>query len=145
MKHEIDIKSIQEAALLHDIGKVLIPDNILEKKGSLTDEEKKIMNLHTELGYALLKQMGVSEKVLKLVKYHHQKPDGSGYPKAEKNFEFDVNSQILQVADIYSALTENRSYHKAYTREEALNIIYEKVENGEILPEVFEALKKSVY
>ncbi len=144
MKHEIDIKSIQEAALLHDIGKVLIPDKILNKKGALTDSERKIMNLHTELGYALLKQMGISEKVLNLVKYHHQKPNGSGYPKADNNFEFDINAQILQVADIYSALTEDRAYHRACTKEEALSIIYKEVENGFISKEVYEALKKSI-
>ena len=144
MKHEIDIKSIQEAALLHDIGKVLIPDKILGKKDTLTVEEKKIMNLHTELGYALLKQMGVSKKVLNIVKYHHQKPDGSGYPKADNNFEFDINTQILQVADIYSALTEDRAYHKACTRQEALDIIYKEVEAGVISQEVFDALERSV-
>jgi len=88
--------------------------------------------------------MNVSENVLKLVKYHHQKPDGSGYPKADNNFKFDINAQILEAADKYSALTENRVYHKACTKEEALSIIYKDVEQGVISQEVFEALKKSI-
>ncbi len=144
MKHEINLKDIQDAAILHDIGKVLIPEKILNKKGALTPEEKKIMDAHSELSYELLKAAGINENVLRLVKYHHQKPDGSGYPKAGSDFEFDVNAQILEVADMYSALTEDRVYHKACTKEEALAIIYKEVESGVISQEVFDALKKSV-
>jgi len=141
---EIDLKSIQEAALLHDVGKVLIPDKILNKNGCLNADEKKIMDLHSELGYALLKQMGVNETVLRLVKYHHQKPDGTGYPQVDNDFEFDINAQILEAADKYSALTEDRAYHKECTKEKALEIIYKEVEAGVISQEVFDALERSV-
>ena len=145
MKHEINLKNIQQAAMLHDFGKVFIPKEILNKKGALTPEEKKIMDLHSELGYELLKQQGgVREEVLELIKYHHQNPDGSGYPAVDKDFRFGINLQILKVADMFSALTEERPYHKAYTKEEALEIIYKDVEDGKILHEVYEALKKSV-
>ena len=144
MKKEVDISILQQAAMLHDYGKVLIPKEILNKKGALTPEEKKIMELHSELGYELLKQQGVNEEVLNLIKYHHQKPDGSGYPVADKNFEYSISSQILEAADMYSALTEERPYHKASTKEEALLIIYKEVEKGVLSNEVFEALKKSV-
>lgn len=144
-KQEISLKDIQLAAMLHDYGKVLIPKEILEKKGALTSEERKIMQLHAEFGYELLKQQGgINEEVLNLIKYHHQKPGGSGYPEITKNYEYDINAQILKVADMYSALTESRAYHKPYSKEEALNIIYKEVEAGAISQEVFDALKQSI-
>lgn len=144
LKKEINISNLQQAAMLHDYGKVLIPKEILNKKGALTSEEKKIMELHSEFGYELLKQQGVNEEVLNLIKYHHQKPDGSGYPLVDNDFEYSISSQILEAADMYSALTEERPYHKASTKDEALLVISEEVEKGIISQEVYDALKKSV-
>ena len=143
--YNINPKNLQAAAMLHDYGKVLIPKEILNKEGSLTAEEKAIMELHSEFGYELLKQQGgVNEEVLKLIKYHHQKPDGSGYPEITDNYTMDVSSQIIKVADMYSALTEERPYHEAYTRDDALSLIYKEVEAGTISQDVFDALKNSV-
>ena len=144
MKKEVNISNLQQAAMLHDYGKVLIPKEILNKKGALTPEEKKIMELHSEFGYELLKQQGVNEDVLNLIKYHHQKPDGNGYPLIDSNFEYNISSQILKIADIYSALVEERPYHKAYTKEEALEIIRKDIKDGIISQEVFEALKRVI-
>ena len=144
IKSQVNISNVQQAAMLHDYGKILIPKEILNKKGELTPEEKKIMDMHAELGYELLKEQGIKEEVLNLIKYHHQKPDGSGYPQIDNNFEYSIESQILEAADIYSALTEDRTYHKAYSKDEALKIIYKEVESGVISQEVFDALKKSV-
>lgn len=144
MKDEINQIDLQQASMLHDYGKVLIPDKILNKKGKLTDEEKKIMELHSELGYELLKQQGVNQNVLNLVKYHHQNPQGSGYPVNTGDFEYSIPSQILSTADKYSALREQRPYKDAMSREQALSIIKEDVEAGTISPEVYEALEKVV-
>lgn len=144
IKQDVNISNLQQAAMLHDYGKVLIPKEILNKKGALTPEEKKIMELHSEFGYELLKGQGIDEEVLNLIKYHHQKPDGSGYPAVSHKFEYGISSQILEAADMYSALTENRAYHDACSKEEALKIIYKEVENGNISQEVFDALKKSL-
>ena len=144
LKEQVNISNLQQAALLHDYGKVLIPPKILDKKGSLTPDERKIMELHSEFGYELLKQLGVDEEVLYLVKNHHQKPDGSGYSPADNDFEYNLSLEILTAADKYSALTEDRCYHKACTKEEALDIIYKDVEDGVISQEVFDALKKSL-
>ena len=105
---------LQQAAMLHDFGKVLIPDKILNKNGKLTDKEKEIMKLHSELGYELLKEQGVN-----------------------------ISSQILATADKYSALREKRSYKDAMTRDEALAVIQEDVTNGLIAPEVYNALNKT--
>ena len=142
LKQEVNLPDLQQAAMLHDYGKVLIPKEILNKKGALTPEEKKIMELHSELGYELLKEQGINERVLKLIKYHHQKPDGTGYPIAENNFEYTISAQILEAADMYSALTEERPYHKAFSKEEAIEIIYKEVKAENISQEVFDALKK---
>lgn len=144
IKSEINQIDLQQAAMLHDYGKVLIPEKILNKKGRLTDDEKKIMELHSELGYELLKQQGVNQNVLNLVKYHHQNPQGTGYPQNSGEFEYAIPSQILATADKYSALREQRPYKDAMTREQALEIIKEDVDNGTISKEVYDALAKVV-
>ena len=144
LKSEVNLQDLQEAAMLHDYGKVLIPKEILYKESSLTPKEKEIMNLHAEFSYELLKQKGVRESVLKLIKYHHQTPNGAGYPIAGKDFEYTISLQILNAADKYSALTENRSYHRAYSKSEALEIIKKDVESNILSKEVFDSLKKVV-
>jgi len=144
LKSEVNLPALQQAAMLHDYGKVLIPEEILNKKGALTPEEKKIMQLHSIIGYELLKEQGVNEHALNLIKYHHQKPDGSGYPAVENDFEYNLETQILEAADKYSALTETRCYRSADTKENAIIAIEEDVKAGNISEEVFEALKKAL-
>ena len=144
MKAEVNLMDLQQAAMLHDYGKVLIPDKILNKQGKLTDSEKKVMELHSELGYELLKQQGVNQNVLNMVKYHHQTPQGDGYPSIDQDYSSDISTQILATADKYSALREKRSYKDPLSREEALDIIKQDVEAGTIMPEIFEALTKTV-
>ena len=149
MKTQVNSAVLQEAALLHDYGKVLIPQKILNKEGSLDENEKEIMQLHSTFGYELLKQQGVSKDVLRLIKYHHQTPDGKGYPEIQKDFEYDIASQILRAVDKYTALTEKRCYKEAFTKEKALETISEDVYKedvgkGYISEEVFEALKEAL-
>jgi len=144
LKSEVNLKDLQEAAMFHDYGKALIPEKILNKQGALNDKEKEIMQLHSELGYELLNSQGVNKEVLNLVKYHHQKPDGSGYPAINNDFTPNISSQILTAADKYSALREERSYKPAMSREEALKVIKEDVEAGIITPEVYTTLEKAV-
>lgn len=142
LKSEVNISDLQQAAMLHDYGKVLIPEKILNKSGKLNNDEKKIMELHSELGAELLKHQGVSNNVLKLVKYHHQTPTGDGYPKVKDEFNYDISTQILAVADKYSALREKRSYKDAMNKDAALDVIRKDLENGLISQEVYEALAK---
>ena len=144
IKKEVNLADLQDAAMFHDYGKVLIPASILNKKGSLTNEEKQIMNLHSELGYELLKQQGIRESVLKLIKYHHQRPDNIGYPSIENDFEYNISLQILKIADEYTALTEKRSYKSALEKKNALEIIKQDVDNGFINKEIFDALSTVV-
>jgi len=144
LKQQVNMADLQDAAMLHDYGKVIIPKKILNKKGELTPEEKKIMELHSEFGYELLKAQGVRESVLNLIKYHHQNEHGKGYPAANKDFEYSVSLQILKAADEYSALREKRSYKRELSSSEALEIIYKEVLNGNLLQEIFDVLKKAV-
>ena len=143
LKEQVDLPSLQEAAMLHDYGKILIPDEILNKKGALTEEEKEIMKLHSELGYELLKNKGYSEKTLNLVKYHHQNQTGTGYPAAGADYEYGLELQILQMADKYNALREERSYKGALDKEDTLATIQSELNSDNVSQEIFEALKKA--
>ncbi len=144
LKKEANLSDIQQAALFHDYGKVLIPNSILNKAGQLTDEEREIMQLHSELGYELLKNKNLSENALGLVKYHHQTPTGTGYPVINDGFVYGIDTQILNAADKYSALREKRSYKEPFSREEALEIMKEDVKKGVISQEVYNALERAV-
>ena len=144
MKQEVNLKQLQEAAMLHDYGKILIPDNVLNKKGALNDSEREIVQMHSELGYELLKDKGFDKRTLELIKYHHQTPYGDGYPAMNKEYKHGIDSQILNAADEYAALREKRSYKDPLSREDALNIIKQDVENGLISEEVYNALVKAV-
>ena len=140
LKQKANAKAIQDAAYLHDIGKVFIPEEITNKNGKLTPQEREIMHKHSELGYELLKNTNIDPKVLFLIRNHHQNAQKSGYPKVDNNFFADLDLQILSIADKYSALTEARPYKKPLTREQALTIIRSEVREGKINPLVFNAL-----
>lgn len=144
LKKEISIQHLQEAAMFHDFGKVLIPNNILNKSGRLDASEREIMEMHSELGYELLKDKGLNEKTLNLIKYHHQNPHGSGYPAKTNDFEYGLDAQILSTADKYTALREKRSYKNPLGKYEALEIIAKDVNDGNISQEVYTALIRSV-
>lgn len=144
LKQEVNLVDLQQAAMLHDYGKILIPEKILNKQGVLTPDEKKIMELHSELGAELLAQQGVKDEVVKLVKYHHQNAKGTGYPQNNNLLDFSTAAQIISVADKYSALTEQRCYKDALSRQDALAQIKQEVDVGNVQPAIFEALQKVV-
>ena len=145
VKAESNVKYIQKGALLHDIGKVLIPQNILNKHGRLTPKEKDIMHLHSKLSEAILSTQNIEPEVLNIVKYHHQNKAGSGYPEIKNSpFGYDINTEIVSLADKYSALTEKRMYKNPMSSDKALSIIRQDVDSGNINPVVYEALVKFV-
>ncbi len=139
MQAAIDKKHLDEAAYLHDLGKVLIPKEVLNKPGKLTPDERKIMDTHSIIGFELLKNSGLSEKTLNLIKHHHKR-----LTELDKMFkrQSDYALQVLSTADKYSALLENRVYKKSMIPQEALSIIYRDVENGELDMRIFMALAK---
>ncbi len=143
IKKQVDKDSLKEASMLHDLGKILIPSKILNKPKKLNFKERRIMNIHSTLGYELLKKQNINPETLSLIKYHHQNLKHSGYPALSMNdTSSDVGVQIISIADKYSALREARVYRRALTRIESLLILYREVREGKILPEVFNALVK---
>ena len=134
----VNLKDLKDGAMLHDIGKVLIPAEILNKHGKLTEDEFKIMHQHSEIGYQILKNSGVNDEVLSLVRYHHDNMQKGN------NFVPDVNLQILNLADKYSALTEQRVYKDKLSPQQALTIIFGDVKKGNVHPMLYNALVKSV-
>ena len=143
LKQEVNPKELQEAAMFHDYGKVLIPENILNKNGELNEAEWAVMQQHSELGAEHLKNKNLSFRAKELVKYHHQNKGNGGYPVVS-DYEYGLDSEILSVADRFGALTEERSYKPAMSKHDALAVIEKDVNEGIISKEVFEALKKSV-
>lgn len=108
---------IYNIALLHDIGKIGIPDNIINKPGKLTDEEFKVIKGHTLTGAKILSEIKSASELIYGAKYHHERYDGKGYPCGLKGEEIPEISAIIAVADAYDAMTSNRSYRKLLPRE----------------------------
>ena len=113
-------------ALLHDIGKLGVPEYILLKPGRLTDEEFEKIKKHPEIGAAILDPVTFPWPVVPVVKSHHEKWDGTGYPEGLKGEAIPLTARILAVGDVYDALTSNRSYRHAWTHERALGLLQEK-------------------
>lgn len=126
---ETEIAMISSISALHDIGKVTIPDEIINKPGRLTPEEWEIMKSHTLRGDEMLSDIPVnqSEKMMvvahEICRYHHERYDGNGYPDGLKGDEIPISAQVVSLADVYDALTSERVYKKAYTHEEAVGMI----------------------
>ena len=110
----------------------------------LNFEEREIIELHSELGYELLKDKNLSPETLKLIKYHHQNLNRKGYPVVNSEFDCDLGLQILNAADKYSALREKRCYKDAFGKIEALQIIAEDVNQGNISQDVYTALLRAI-
>lgn len=140
LKTDIDKEIIKEASMLHDLGKVLIPSKILNKPAKLNPKEREIMNIHSTLGYELLKTQNINEETLDLVKYHHQNLKHSGYPRLEGHTPSDIGVQIISTADKYSALREARVYRRKLSKIESLLILYKEVLEGKIHKDIFKAL-----
>jgi len=121
-----DIKTIEIGASLHDIGKSLIPPAILNKKGRLSEEERQIVNLHSVMGYEILKSMGYCVNVAEIARDHHN--------PLSKN----PMAQIVRAADIYSAMREERSYKKAKSHEEAMDVL----KSAKVPQNILDALDK---
>ena len=115
-----DVEAVNTGALLHDIGKLGVPDYVLLKPGRLTDEEFAKIKRHPEIGAAILENVNFPWPVLPVVKWHHERWDGGGYPHGLKGEEIPLTARILGVADAYDALTTSRSYRNAWTHEMAL-------------------------
>ena len=118
-----ELEAINTGALLHDIGKLGVPEYVLLKPGRLTDEEFAKIKKHPEIGAAILDPVEFPWPVLPVVRSHHEKWDGTGYPDGLKGEDIPRTARILAVADVYDALTSSRSYRNAWTHERACEVI----------------------
>ena len=121
-KHEDEVQEIELFAKLHDIGKVGVPGEILNKPGRLTPEEFQVIKTHTEIGYQLLNHLEISKMGMDIIRYHHEKWDGQGYRGLEGD-NIPEAARIVAIADVYDALRMKRPYKKAMTHEQATEII----------------------
>ncbi|MCM8781391.1 MAG: HD domain-containing protein, partial [Candidatus Omnitrophica bacterium] len=129
------------ASLLHDIGKIGIPEHILNKKGPLNEEEKRLMQEHTLVGVNILQPIKELEDSILGIKYHHEAYDGSGYPEGLKGEQIPLIASIISVADAYDAMTSDRPYRSCLSKQEAIEEI--KSQSGKKFnPQVVYALVK---
>jgi putative two-component system response regulator len=122
--------ALRRAGTVHDIGKVAVPEHILLKPGPLTPEEWKVMREHPVVGERICGPLKSFRHVLPIIRYHHEKLDGSGYPDGLKGEEIPLTARILQTVDIYDALTTSRPYRTALSPKETFTIMRKEVERG---------------
>jgi putative two-component system response regulator len=125
-----ELVALYRGGYLHDIGKVAVPDSILFKRGKLTEEEWQIMRSHTTKGEEICRPMKSLGLVLPIIRNHHERWDGTGYPDGIAGEQIPLLARILQVADVYDALTSERSYKKAFSHEDAVSILKSEAAKG---------------
>jgi putative two-component system response regulator len=132
------IKVLMWGGYLHDIGKVGIPDAILGKTGKHTPEEWEVMKSHVLIGEQICRPLRTMKEALPLIRHHHERWDGSGYPDGLKGEEIPLVARIFQIIDIYDALTSERPYKRAFTVQEAISILREETDRGWRDPQLVE-------
>lgn len=123
---EEELMHIRRGALLHDVGKIGIPDSILHKPSTLTEEEWVIMRKHPQFAYDMLHSIEYLRPALDIPYSHHEKWDGTGYPRGLKGEEIPLTARLFAVADVWDALTSDRPYRAAWNKEQALEYIREQ-------------------
>jgi putative nucleotidyltransferase with HDIG domain len=141
--HGVDLTHIRRGSLLHDIGKMGVPDYILLKPGPLTDEEWVIMRKHPVYAYDLITPIAYLQPAIDIPYCHHEKWDGSGYPRGLKGQEIPFSARIFTVVDVWDALTSDRPYRSAWSREKTLAYISER-SGTEFDPQVVEEFVRMI-
>ena len=132
------------AGMLHDIGKLKLRSYINgQEKNPLVIEELKYVRMHSALGYEELKGQGYSDFILKSILYHHENYDGSGYPSNLAGEEIPIGARILRVCDVFCALSQDRSYRKAFDRHTVMELMIDEIKNFDL--EVFLAFQRVVH
>jgi putative nucleotidyltransferase with HDIG domain len=121
-----ELEAIRAAGLLHDMGKIRIPDHILNKPGKLTDAEYDVMKTHAPLGADMVSDVDFPYPVAPIVRHHHENWDGTGYPARLNGTAIPIGARILSVADCYDALRSHRPYRRGYSHEDAMRMVFER-------------------
>lgn len=128
--NEKELEELRLACLLHDIGKVAVPDSILLKPGRLNPQEMEIMRQHPLTGEQICAPLKSLRPILPLIRHHHERMDGTGYPDGLRDEEIPLRARILQIADVYDALINDRPYREALTCHGALEILHQEAMYG---------------
>ena len=131
------IVALRRGGIVHDIGKVAVPDAVLLKPGKLTEDEWKVMREHPVVGERICAPLKSFGLVLPIIRHHHERLDGSGYPDGLKGEQVPVTARVLQIVDVYDALTTTRPYRQALSTAEALEIMEAEVKKGWWDPAIF--------
>ncbi len=129
---EESCEMLELAGLLHDIGKLRVPDELLEKQGKLTEEEYVILQRHSFDTYDILKNISGLEKITEWAAQHHERLDGNGYPFQVSNGAISLEARIVAVADVFQALAQNRPYREALNLNAIMNILHQQVIDGQL-------------
>lgn len=127
---EEELEELRLACLLHDIGKVAIPDSILLKPGPLSAEEAKMVRQHPVTGEKICAPLKTLRRILPIIRHHHERMDGSGYPDGLSGEEIPLKARVLQIADVYDALVKDRPYRAALSSGAALEILRQEAARG---------------
>jgi len=132
---------IEIAGLLHDLGKLRVPDEILDKPSLLDERERKIINAHSFETFQILRGIKGFEEMAAWAGYHHEEPEGGGYPFHVRGDALPLEARILRVADIFQAMVQDRPYRAGLDKEQALDFMRGLVIQGRIDPAIFAALE----
>ncbi len=135
---ELEIEALKAGALLHDVGKIAVPDYILNKPGKLTAAEFEKMKIHTVVGAQIMERVNFPYPVVPIVRHHHERWDGKGYPDGLKGDQIPITARILTVADVFDAIREDRQYRKGMGRDESCQFLRNN-SGSQFDPEIVEA------
>jgi putative two-component system response regulator len=124
------LEALRRGGVLHDIGKLGIPDSILLKPDALNDAEWAIMRQHTDIGAHLCESLATMRDVVPIIRHHHERWDGGGYPDGLRGEAIPMLARVFQVIDIYDALVSPRPYKRAFTREEIVAVLRDETAQG---------------
>jgi putative two-component system response regulator len=141
---EDDLHALHRGGFLHDIGMLAIPDAVLRKQGPLTDEEFELMKSHTTVGDSLCGHLRSLEPVRPIIRHHHEKWDGSGYPDGLAGDDIPLLAQIIGLVDVYDAVTTRRPYQDAHSQQEAIDIMRGQAVRGWRRPDLVDAFAELV-
>jgi putative two-component system response regulator len=141
---EEQLTALRRGGVVHDIGKIAVPDSILLKPGKLSEEEWKLMREHPVVGERICAPLKSFRSVLPIIRHHHEKFDGSGYPDGLCGQSIPIAARVLQIVDVYDALTTERPYKRAFSSTEALQTMKEEVMRGWWDPDIFDQFERMI-